>query len=361
MFQRIQLLFMMVIVLLLSACANEEDMDPTDEKEELVARTKEDVSIPKVIAENLQEPWEIAFVGERIFVSERTGNIVEIREDKVQRKPVRLNKNLSNQPEAGLLGIVFPKDFENVAFAYYSYQRDGTYFQRVITIEETEKEWAESEILLDHIPGGQFHQGGRLKIGPDEKLYVTTGDATNPTLSQDLDSLAGKILRMNVDGTIPDDNPFSNSYVYSYGHRNPQGLAWDSNGRLFASEHGANAHDEINQIKAGANYGWPIIQGSEEKDGMISPVTHSGEETWAPSGMDFFYDSFYFASLRGEGVRKYDPETERVNLVISEVGRIRDVDITEAGIYVITNNTDGRGVPSDMDDRLLFFEWNPES
>jgi glucose/arabinose dehydrogenase len=307
-----------------------------------------------VIATKLMEPWEIEKVGESIFISERNGSIVEIKNNNITRLPVLLDKDLSSQPEAGLLGLAFPPNFSNLAYAYYSYVENNEFYQRVVEITRTEERWEESDVLIDRIPGGQFHQGGRIEIGPDQKLYITTGDATLPELAQDPTSLAGKILRMNLDGTVPADNPFPNSYVYSIGHRNPQGLAWDDVGNLYATEHGPSAHDEINLIIAGNNYGWPIIIGDETKEGMETPVVHSQANTWAPSGMTYVDGGFYFASLRGEGIRLFNPKSKEVTLIFSDVGRIRDVLATEDGLYAITNNTDGRGNPSEDDDRLLF-------
>ncbi|OZU89221.1 quinoprotein glucose dehydrogenase [Virgibacillus indicus] len=310
----------------------------------------------KVIAENLEQPWEIAYLEDTFYISERTGSIASIKEGELTRKPVEFDQSLSNQSEAGLLGIAMPDDFKetNTAYAYYSYQEDEDFFQRVVTIKESDGSWQETSILLDKIPGGQFHQGGRIEIGPDKKLYITTGDATVPELSQKLDSLAGKILRMNLDGTIPDDNPFNNSYIYSYGHRNPQGLAWGPNNEFYATEHGSEAYDEINEIKPGYNYGWPIIRGDEAAENMETPVIHSGEDTWAPSGMAYYRGNFYFASLRGEGLRKFDPINETQDIIISDAGRVRDVLAAEGGVYIITNNTDGRGDPSRDDDKLIF-------
>jgi len=309
-----------------------------------------------VIAENLEEPWEVQLLDDTFYISERTGSIVTIQGDEENRLPVQFDQSLSNQPEAGLLGITLPDDFNasNMAFAYYSYEEAGDYFQRVVTVEKTEEAWVETEVLLDGIPGGQVHQGGRIQIGPDDKLYITAGDAAEPELAQDLDSLAGKILRMEFDGSIPEDNPFEDSYVYSYGHRNPQGLAWTPDGELYAAEHGAEALDEINRITAGNNYGWPVIEGDEEEEGMETPILHSGSDTWAPSGMAFVNDHFYLAALRGESVRQFDPADETEEVIISDVGRVRDVLPAEDGIYFITNNTDGRGNPDETDDRLIF-------
>ncbi|MFD1038327.1 PQQ-dependent sugar dehydrogenase [Virgibacillus byunsanensis] len=353
----------MSFLLFTVGCSEDEHLQPnsespTSENETVTEKGVESVTVGerKIIAQNLQEPWEIAKVNNTFYVSERNGSIVTIDGENQSRKPVKFDKNLANQPEAGLLGIAFPDDFTETetAFAYYSYQEDNEYYQRVVTIEQGNEHWVEQSILIDHIPGGQFHQGGRIEIGPDENLYITTGDATNPELAQDVDSLAGKILRMNPNGSIPEDNPFNNSYVYSYGHRNPQGLAWDSDDRLFATEHGSDAHDEINRIIKGSNYGWPVVEGDESENDMEGPIIHSGTETWAPSGMTYFNNNFYFASLRGEGVRKFDPFEETQHLIVSDVGRVRDLLAVDDGIYVITNNTDGRGIPSENEDVLLF-------
>lgn len=336
--------------------SNQETEKESESEETTKPKKPEEVNERKVIAGNLEQPWEIAYLDNTFYISERSGSIASIKNGELIRKPVEFNQSLSNQPEAGLLGIAIPDDFKetNTAYAYYSYQEDEEFFQRVVSIEETDDNWTETSTLLDKIPGGQFHQGGRIEIGPDGKLYITTGDATVPQLSQNIGSLAGKILRMDLDGSIPDDNPFDDSYVYSLGHRNPQGLAWGPNNEFYATEHGSDAYDEINEIKPGNNYGWPIIRGDETSENMETPVVHSGEDTWAPSGMAYYRGNFYFASLRGEGLRKFDPIKETEDLIISNAGRVRDVLAAEAGVYIITNNTDGRGNPSGDDDKLIF-------
>jgi glucose/arabinose dehydrogenase len=159
-------------------------------------------------------------------------------------------------------------------------------------------------------------------------------------------------LRLNFDGSIPDNNPIPGSYTYSYGHRNPQGLAWSPDGTLYETEHGPSGHDEINLIKAGENYGWPVIMGEEKQKGMTPPLFQSGEDTWAPSGMAFYNGKLYVATLRGDAVREFDLEKGTTREVVNGLGRIRDVFIEGSELYFVSNNTDGRGTPDENDDKL---------
>lgn len=305
------------------------------------------------IATNLNIPWSIDYDGQAFYISERTGTIVKVEDNDVERQKVFLKMPLSKAEEAGLLGFVLHPTDVNRAFAYYTYENSDGQYNRVIELVLKESGWLEERELLDKIPSGNVHHGGRIKIGPDGKLYVTTGDAATPALAQDLTSLAGKILRLNLDGSIPDDNPIKGTYIFSYGHRNPQGLAWDGNRKLYSSEHGASAHDEINLIVPGANYGWPVIQGNEKKGNMELPLFHSSSTTWAPSGIAFHNDMLYVAQLRGEGIRAFDLENKTHKQVVSGFGRVRDIFIIDNALYFITNNTDGRGQPGPKDDRLL--------
>jgi glucose/arabinose dehydrogenase len=198
-----------------------------------------------------------------------------------------------------------------------------------------------------------------VKFGPDGKLYVTMGDAARPQNAQRPDVLSGKIFRLNADGSVPGDNPVRGSPAFSFGHRNPQGLAWDGQGRLWASEHGQSAHDEINLILPGRNYGWPDIQESETRPGLVAPALHSGSDTWAPSGMAFLAGSLYVAGLRGQRLVKTSvgPDGKlgvATALLHNAYGRLRDVVVGPDGaLYVATNNRDGRGAARPDDDRVL--------
>lgn len=308
-----------------------------------------------VVAEDLDIPWAIDKRGDVFYITERTGSIVKVENGEKEVQDVELELPLSEASEAGLLGFALAPDFEESAkaFAYYTYEQDGSQFNRIVTLLWEDNVWREDQVLLDEIPSGSVHHGGRLKIGPDDLLYATAGDASNPDLAQDESSLAGKILRLNLDGSVPEDNPFPDSYVYSFGHRNPQGLAWSDEGELFASEHGPSANDEINRIEGGANYGWPTIQGTDSQDGLETPLFTSGSDrTWAPSGMAYRDGKVYVAALRGETVLEFDFETEEFRAIVEDVGRVRDVWIEGDQLYFISNNTDGRGNPGETDDRL---------
>ncbi len=338
------------ILLILAGCTDENNRQQEDQ--EVTTATVEN---EESLAAKLNTPWQINHLDGDFYLSERTGTITKVENGESIRQSVELQRPLSSAAEAGLLGFVLAPDFNetNEAYAYYTYEEDGQPFNAIVVLELQNDQWSETKVLIDGIPSGSFHHGGRLAFGPDEKLYATTGDASNPELAQDLNSLAGKILRVNLDGSIPDDNPFKDSYVYSYGHRNPQGLTWAEDGTMYASEHGPSANDEINRITAGSNYGWPEITGNESKDGMESPIFTSGDnQTWAPSGMAYYENQLFVAGLRGEALLRFDLETGENDEQISNLGRIRDVYIINGQLYFISNNTDGRGTPGENDDQL---------
>ena len=322
-----------------------------------------------VVAENLKIPWAIDFASDgRMFFTERVGT-VNVIEDGEIKKIMSLGVGGG---EGGMLGIALDPNFDqnHYIYIYYTYNELLGIKNRLVQYSELNNVLTEEKVLIEGIPGAPYHDGGRIKFGPDGMLYVTTGDAVEPDLSQDLNSVAGKILRINSDGTIPEDNPFS-SAVYSIGHRNPQGIAWDESGNLVATEHGPSgwrgvAHDEINLIVSGANYGWPDVIGDEVMDGATNPILHSGDNTWAPSGSTFYYgeempmfDGKYFASaLRGQHIHiiEFDENFDvsfHGELFSGEFGRIRDVTMGPDGLYFMTSNQDGRGNPNLYDDKIL--------
>lgn len=348
--------------MLLTGCGEDEPAAGTVRQETGSARQESVAGQAEfaVLAARLNVPWAIDRRGDVFYISERDGSVATVSGDTVSRKPVRLNKPLRRVGEGGLLGFVLLPDFDRskTAAAYHTYEQDGAVYNRIVLLKETEGEWMETGALLEGIPGSDNHNGGRLAIGPDNLLYATTGDTYKEDLAQRTDTLAGKILRLALDGSVPADNPFPGSYIYSYGHRNPQGLAWDAQGQLYATEHGPSGdpggHDEINLIKPGANYGWPLVIGDATSPGTEPPLYHTGDETIAPSGAAF--DSagrLLVAGLRGEKLFAYDPADGKLSGRLSGEGRIRDVKVYDSYIYVVTNNTDGRGTPSVEDDRLI--------
>ncbi|MCA1319528.1 PQQ-dependent sugar dehydrogenase [Bacillus tianshenii] len=310
----------------------------------------------ETIAEKLDVPWAITKYNDTFFITERNGTIARISDGNLSRESVHLDKDVLRYGEGGLLGLALHPDFaaNNQAFAYHTYGTKEAVKNRLVLLKYENGAWKEERALLEDIPGAIYHNGGRIAIGPDNMLYVTVGDATIPEEAQNTESLSGSILRMELDGSIPNDNPFPASYVYSYGHRNPQGLAWDrETGTLYESEHGPSARDEINIIEPGKNYGWPVISGSEEEKGMETPLFNSGTITWAPSGMSYYNGSLFVANLRGEMIRKFELESKKEYALVEGFGRMRDVLLDGDTIYAVTNNTDGRGNPIPEDDRLI--------
>lgn len=317
-----------------------------------------------VVAEGLDIPWAIAFDGDDTYISEREGSIVKVTGGELVRQAVRLAKPVHHQAEGGFLGFLLAPDFEQsrLAYAYHTYRESGRTMNRIVQLKLEGAEWAEQRALLEGIPGDLYHNGGRLAIGPDGHLYATTGDATETALSQNRESLAGKILRMTLDGAVPEDNPFPGSYVYSYGHRNPQGLAWTADGTMYSTEHGPSGrpggHDEINLIRPGANYGWPDIIGDNQKAGMETPIYHTGDPAIAPSGTIADDEGrLLIAALVGEAIYRYTPSTGEMEVWHQGEGRIRDLHLKDGKLYFVTNNRDGRGNPLDADDRLVAMDY----
>lgn len=347
-------LILLTMILCVACTSTKDNNDNRLESEENHAIDAMNSSI-EIIADQLQTPWSIQKSGDVFYIAERPGSIVKIAEGGVDRQQIILKKELSTAPEAGMLGFVLAPNFptSQVAYAYYTYVEEEEQFNRIVTLTFNDNKWLEQNLIMDRIKSGTYHHGGRLKIGPDGKLYATVGDATQPSLAQDVEALEGKILRINLDGTILNDNPFPQSYIYSYGHRNPQGLTWSNDGTMYASEHGNAGNDEINIIEKGKNYGWPLIEGMEKEQGMITPLFTSGSSiTWAPSGIAIVNDQLYVAALRGTAVLAFDINKNKHNELLSEFGRIRDVFVDEKFLYFISNNTDGRGNPQPQDDKL---------
>lgn len=312
-------------------------------------------------------PWSIVFTGDkRMLVSERSGEISIVQDGVKQGQLARFTETVS-QPgnETGLMGLTTDPSYnENkTLYACVTYRNNGTLMNKVVKFTDANNA-PNRTVILDNIPAAQYHVGCRLKFGPDKKLYVTLGDATQGSLAQNTNSIAGKILRINTDGSVPDGNPFSN-LVWSYGHRNPQGLAWQpGTDTLYESEHGPSVidgptgGDEINRIEKGANYGWPLVSHTETREGTIAPIKEYTPAI-APAGALFysstvlpqFNGNLFVAALKGEGIYRFIfDNTDKSKLTSAEkmtdvnVGRVRDVAQGPDGyIYFATSNGDGRG------------------
>ncbi|HXG04961.1 MAG TPA: PQQ-dependent sugar dehydrogenase [Candidatus Binatia bacterium] len=318
----------------------------------------------ETVVGGLQVPWALAFAPDgSLWLTERPGRIRVVRDGRLDPRPVA-TLPAAAVGEGGLMGLALDPDFTRTGWLYtcYTMEKSGGLINRIVRLTVRDGRAGEERVLVDDIPGASVHDGCRLKFGPDGKLYATTGDAGRRQLSQQRDSLAGKILRMNSDGSAPADNPFPGSLVWALGIRNSQGIAWDPAGRLWASEHGPSGfpggHDEINLIEPGKNYGWPEVYGKGEDSRFVDPVIESGRSTWAPGGIAVLDDHLYVACLRGRRLLRMAIRDGRIADVSAWLGgthgRLRDVVVGPDGaLYVATSNRDGRGTAADDDDRVL--------
>ena len=318
----------------------------------------------QILAINLEKPWAIDFAGDKIFVTEKAGQVRVIESGVLLDDPLATLRTV-NAFDGGLLGIAVHPNFEknHFLYVYFTYENDGKLWNKILRITESENKLVDVETIFDEIPGSAFSNGGILKFGPDGKLYAGTGTVSDSSHgSQDLQSLEGKILRLNDDGTIPDDNPFSASPVFSYGHRNSKGMAWDESGNLFVTELGPTKNDEINLVQPGKNYGWPEQEcaGSEK---FVDPLV-CYDPAMEPGGIVFYSgdklnleNSLIMAGLRGSGLFSLNIDNNRIDeqkSIISGIGRIRDVNQGPDGyLYLITSNTDEKAFPDKNDDKLL--------
>lgn len=313
------------------------------------------------LASGLEAPWDVAFLpgGDALVTERDSGRLLRVsRKGEVEEVQTLPEEGTG---EGGLLGVAVSPDYgeDGYVYAYYSTAEDN----RVVRFRLGE----EPEPVLTGIPVGSIHNGGRIAFGPDGMLYVGTGETGDTSLAQDRGSLGGKILRITPDGGIPGDNPFPDSPVYSYGHRNVQGLAWDARGRLYATEFGQNRWDEVNLIEPGANYGWPEVEGEGGEPEFADPVAVFSTEEASPSGAEIPLDGaipawegdFFMAALRGERLWRLElagdgSVTGRESLLRGEFGRLRHVaQAPDGSLWVLTSNRDGRGDPAPEDDRIL--------
>jgi glucose/arabinose dehydrogenase len=307
------------------------------------------------IATDLDVPWGIAFLPDgSALIAERNSGVIRHMTAPGAVNPVGNVAGVAARGEGGLLGLATSGQ---TVFAYLTTGQDN----RVVRMGFDGGALTGQSPILTGIPAASVHDGGRIAFGPDGKLYVATGEAGDRPLAQDRSSLGGKILRINPDGSIPSDNPDPASPVWSFGHRNIQGLAWDSAGRLWATEYGANRLDELNLIQPGGNYGWPMAEGRADTPGLIDPAIQWGVGDASPSGLAYFGGSLWVACLRGERLFQIPVGADGAlgapaPLFVGQYGRLRTVVAAPDGtLWFTTSNRDGRGSPRAGDDRILQF------
>lgn len=314
----------------------------------------------EVVADNLERPRHLAVHGNDVFITEREGLILLVRNGTMLDEPVAVLRAVEDF-DAGLSGIAVHPEYDSngLLYVYLTYREGDMIYNRILEVSVEGDRLADARPVLEGIPASRFANGGVVKFGPDGMLYVGTGTPSDAShLPQDAESLAGKILRINPDGTVPDDNPFPGSAVYSLGHRSPKGMAWDAAGQLYVVEAGPDKNDEINRIVPGGNYGWP----ESECSGAQLDAEVCYDPAIEPGGMIFsagaagIKGNIVLASMRAAGLFELDADEglPSQKVLLSGVGRIRDVVQAQDGaIYVITSNTDGKGFPAENDDLLL--------
>ena len=335
----------------------------------------------ETVVTGLDTPWDLAWGPDgQIWVTERGGRVSRVNPASGQRSTAGQIPDVEESGESGLMGIAFHPDFAAQPYVYltHSYRQGGSMRNRLVRVRWDGQTLGTPEVLLANIPGAGIHDGSRLAVGPDRLLYMTTGDASNGELAQDRTSLAGKILRLTLSGQPAPGNPFGTA-IYSFGHRNPQGLVFHpTTGALYSTEHGPGDNDEINRIVTGRNFGWPTVHGACDDDigsergfcqanSVVEPLT-MWTPTIAPAGADFYLGdlipqwkgNLLFASLKGAALYRLtlsadgQQVTAREALYEGAYGRLRDVLVAPDGaVYIATSNRDGRGNPSSDDDRIL--------
>ncbi|MEX1274622.1 MAG: PQQ-dependent sugar dehydrogenase [Bacteroidota bacterium] len=332
----------------------------------------------ETVLDNLEIPWSIAFDGDgNMYFTERPGRLQLLK--KGEKKPLLIAsiKEVRHRGEGGLMGLALHPNFKINGFLYVSYTFDFRRGQsnKVVRFRLENGTLNDQKEILQYLPGSSVHNGCRLRFGPDGKLYITTGDAAERSIAQDLGSLGGKILRVNDDGSIPGDNPNPQSPVYAFGFRNPQGIDWHPVSRvLFETEHGPSGFDgpgggdEVNIVEAGKNYGWPIIHHRETRSGMESPFLEYTPAIAPASGVFYkgtvfpgFNTNYFFGGLRGQRIQRLVVTEQPPHRLIQQEAmlqgvfrRIREVTTGPDGyIYFSTSNRDGRATPFENDDRIL--------
>ncbi|MEZ3180246.1 PQQ-dependent sugar dehydrogenase [Streptomyces pimonensis] len=325
---------------------------------------KGSVKVVRTVTTGLSSPWGLAPLadGDLLVSSRDEATITRVDGRTGEKTEVGEVPGVSPSGEGGLLGIALSPDYasDRMIYAYFTSASDN----RIVRMVHDEGKPAGEQLgapdtVFRGIPKGEIHNGGRIAFGPDRMLYAGTGESGDTGLSQDKESLGGKILRLTPEGEPAPGNPFPDSAVYSYGHRNVQGLAWDRKQRLFASEFGQNTWDELNAIRPGDNYGWPEAEGESDDGGFHDPVHQWSTDEASPSGIAHAEGSVWMAGLRGERLWRIplkgtETSADPQAFLEGEYGRLRTVAAAGDGrLWLVTSNMDGRGNPKEGDDRIL--------
>jgi glucose/arabinose dehydrogenase len=326
------------------------------------APAKGSVKVLRTVATGLDSPWGLAELpdGDLLVSSRDTGRILRVEVSSGRRTTLGSVPGVDPGGEAGLLGIALPPDEPGMIYAYMTTASDNRVVRMLYQKDKPAGEQLGApDTVFKGIPKGAVHDGGRIAFGPDGMLYVGTGETGRRGLAQDKKALGGKILRMTPDGAPVHGNPWPDSVVYSYGHRNVQGLAWDSDGRLWASEFGQDTWDELNLIRPGRDYGWPKAEGVAHERGLTDPVEQWRPGAASPSGVAVARGSVWLAALNGERLwrvplRGAEPAAAPQDFLAGRYGRLRTVmDAGDGRLWLVTSETDSRGTPRAGDDRIL--------
>ncbi|GAB2875573.1 PQQ-dependent sugar dehydrogenase [Streptomyces deserti] len=337
---------------------------PSEQATEQAPPAKGSVKVVRTVATGLRSPWGLAPLpdGDLLVSSRDDGTIIRVDGRTGRKTELGEVPGVSPAGEGGLLGIALSPDYasDHMVYAYFTSASDN----RIVRMLYDDKKPSGEQLgapdtVFKGIPKGVVHNGGRIEFGPDKLLYVGTGESGDTGLSQDRDSVGGKILRLTPEGEPAPGNPFPDSPVYSYGHRNVQGLAWDTKQRLFASEFGQDTWDELNAIKPGDNYGWPQAEGRSDDTDFHDPIAQWTTAEASPSGIAYAEGSIWMAGLRGQRLWRIplkgtEASADPQAFLEEEYGRLRTV-VPAGGdkLWLTTSNTDGRGNPKDDDDRIL--------
>ncbi|MFE9441273.1 PQQ-dependent sugar dehydrogenase [Streptomyces sp. NPDC006602] len=337
---------------------------PTEQAAEQTPPAKGSVKVVRTVTEGLDTPWGLAPLpaGDLLVSSRDEGTITRVDEETGRKTELGEVPGVSPAGEGGLMGLALSPDYasDHMVYAYFTSASDNRIVRMLYDEQKPSGEQLGApDTIFKGIPKGYIHNGGRIAFGPDKMLYAGTGESGDRGLSQDTKSLGGKILRLTPEGEPAPGNPFPDSPVYSYGHRNVQGLAWDDKQRLFAAEFGQDTWDELNAIKPGDNYGWPEAEGKSSDSKFHNPIAQWRTDDASPSGVAYAEGSLWMAGLKGQRLWRIplkgtEASADPQAFLEGEYGRLRTV-VSAGGdkLWLVTSNTDGRGDPKEGDDRIL--------